>query len=165
MTAAKSPSRALVCYDMFGLIPPPTEADGDDVHARYQQITEGKSAGLGGEEYYGYREDLRGEVEASFARLGHPIGANNVTLVQGLFQDTIPTDDDTPVALAHLDGDWYESTKVCLDRIAPRVVSGGRLVIDDYYAWSGCKIAIDEFLAVSTEWSIERHSRVHLVRS
>ncbi len=27
---------------------------------------------------------------------------------------------------------------VCLTRLAPRLSSGGRLVVDDYYAWSGC---------------------------
>jgi hypothetical protein len=88
-----------------------------------------------------------------------------VELIQGLFQETIEGDD--PVALAHLDGDWYESTKVCLERIAPRLSPGGRIVIDDYDAWSGCKTAVDEFLATpaAAQFTTQQHARLHLVRN
>ena len=68
----------------------------------------------------------------SFTRHGVPLAENNVELVKGLFQDTIHLDE--PVAFAHLDGDWYESTMVCLERIAPLLVPGGRIVLDDYHA-------------------------------
>ena len=110
MAAAKSPERKMKVYDVFGMIPEPGERDGADVHERYAKITSGESKGVGGGEYYGYREDLYTEVTESFARLGVPVGANNVDLVKGLFQDTIHLDE--PVALAHLDGDWNESTMV-----------------------------------------------------
>jgi asparagine synthase (glutamine-hydrolysing) len=50
-----------------------------------------------------------------------------------------------PVALAHIDGDWYRSVMTCLRRIEPNLVPGGTLVIDDYRAWSGCKRAVDEY--------------------
>ncbi len=73
MAAAKSPGRPMKVYDVFGMIPPPTEQDGADVHERYRTITEGKARGVGGEEYYGYRDDLRSEVAASFARHGVPV--------------------------------------------------------------------------------------------
>ena len=48
----------------------------------------------------------------SFARLGVPVETHNVELIRGLFSDTMTLDE--PVALAHLDGDWYESTMTCL---------------------------------------------------
>ena len=51
------------------------------------------------------------------------------------------------IALLRIDGDWYESTKICLDVLFPKVVSGGIVVIDDYGKWSGCREAVDEFLA------------------
>ena len=88
-------------HDVFGLIPPPSERDGEDVQARYATIAGGKSKGLGGDTYYGYREDLLGEVRDAFARLGVPVEENDVHLVQGLFEDTVTGDE--PVALAHLD--------------------------------------------------------------
>lgn len=161
MAAAKAPDRELRVYDVFGLIPPPGEQDGEDVHQRYETIAAGK-AGRGDEVYYGYRDDLLGEVTASFARHGVPVEESRVALVQGLFADTIEGDD--PVALAHLDGDWYESTMTCLERIAPRLVPGGRLVIDDYYQWSGCRTAVDEYFAGRPGFRLEMRARVHIVR-
>ena len=149
-------------YDVFGTIPPPTERDGADVHQRYEKIATGEARGPGGETYYGYRDDLYGEVVESFARLGVPADEHNVDLVQGLFEDTI--DLDASVALAHLDGDWYESTMTCLTRIAPLLVPGGRIVLDDYYKWSGCRAAVDEYFADRDGFRFERHARLHVVR-
>ena len=117
---------------------------------------------MGGETYYGYRNDLFSEVTASFARHSVPVEHNDVELVQGLFQDTI--DIDEPVAFAHLDGDWYESTMTCLERISPLLVSGGRLVLDDYYAWSGCRTAVEEYFADRPGYLVERRTKVHVVR-
>lgn len=162
MAAAKSPERPMKVYDVFGMIPPPSDKDGDDVHRRYQLISSGESVGVGGDTYYGYRDDLYGEVTESFARCGVEVGAHRVELVRGLFADTI--DLDEPVGLAHLDGDWYESTMTCLQRIAPLVVPGGRIVLDDYYAWSGCKTAVDEYFTDRPEFRLEQRAKLHVVR-
>ena len=43
MAAAKSPDRPMRVYDVFGMIPPPTDADGEDVHERYEKILAGES--------------------------------------------------------------------------------------------------------------------------
>ena len=144
------------------MIPPPGERDGADVHERYATIAGGASEGIGGETYYGYRDDLLAEVTDSFARHGLPLADNRVELIQGLFEDTI--DLDEPVALAHLDGDWYASTMTCLTRIAPLLAVGGRLVIDDYDAWSGCRAAVEEFFAGRDGFRFERRGRLHIVR-
>jgi hypothetical protein len=162
MAAAKDPSRPMRVYDVFGMIPPPSDRDGADVIDRYAKITEGRSPGLDGELYYGYREDLLGEVTASFARHGVPVETNNVSLVKGLFQDTLVVDE--PVALAHVDGDWYESTMTCLERISPHLVAGGRIVIDDYFMWSGCREAVDEYFADRNGYRVEYRAKVHIVR-
>jgi Macrocin-O-methyltransferase (TylF) len=58
LAAAKRPERPMKVYDVFGMIPPPTERDGPDVHARYETIVSGDARGPGGETYYGYRDDL-----------------------------------------------------------------------------------------------------------
>jgi hypothetical protein len=163
IAAAKSPARPLKVYDVFGMIPPPGERDGQDVHDRYAAIAGGRAKGVGGETYYGYRDDLREEVAASFARLGVPTGEHDVELIAGLFEDTITLDE--PVALAHLDGDWYESTMTCLARIAPLLVPGGRIVLDDYDKWSGCRAAVDEFFSGRGGFHFERRSRLHVVRA
>jgi hypothetical protein len=163
MAAAKAPERPMKVYDVFGMIPPPTEQDGPDVHARYAKIAAGEARGVGGETYYGYRDDLYGEVTESFSRHGVPVGEHNVELIKGLFEDTIEIDE--PVAFAHLDGDWYESTMTCLERIAPLLVPGGRIVLDDYYQWSGCRAAVDEYFAGRDEFRLERLAKLHVVRA
>ena len=162
MAAAKQAERPMKVYDVFGMIPPPGEQDGPDVHERYATITGGQARGVGGETYYGYRSDLYREVTESFTRLGVPAAEHNVELIEGLFEDTI--DLDEPVALAHLDGDWYESTMTCLTRIAPLLVPGGRIVLDDYYAWSGCRAAVDEYFRGRDGFRREHRTRLHVVR-
>jgi lipopolysaccharide biosynthesis glycosyltransferase len=162
MAAAKSSARPMKVYDIFGTIPPPDEKDGEDVHRRYATIVSGRSKGIGGETYYGYRDDLLAAVTDSFARYDLPIADNKIELIQGLFQDTISLEE--PVALAHLDGDWYASTMTCLTRIAPLLSVGGRFVIDDYDTWSGCRAAVDEYFAGRGGFRFERRGRLHIVR-
>ncbi len=162
MAAAKHRERPMAVYDVFGMIPPPSEKDSEAETERYQQLLEGESGGLDGDVYYGYRDDLLAEVTASFARFGFPVEESGVRLVKGLFADTL--DLDEPVALAHLDGDWYESTMVCLERIAPLVVPGGRIVLDDYFNWEGCRRAVDEYFAGRHDFRVEHRAKVHAVR-
>ena len=52
-----------------------------------------------------------------------------------------------PIAILRLDGDWYESTKVCLEHLFDLVVDGGFVIVDDYGAYEGCRTAVDEYLA------------------
>ena len=49
-------------YDVFGMIPPPTDNDGEDVQQRYNEIVGGNSKGIKGKSYYGYEDDLYGKV-------------------------------------------------------------------------------------------------------
>jgi hypothetical protein len=162
MAAAKARRRPLHVYDVFGMIPP-SEHDGRDVLDRYQVITSGQSSGIAGQRYYGYEENLLEKVTQSFARHGLPVEANHVHLIKGLFQDTVQISE--PVALAHLDGDWYESVMTCLQRIAPYLSTGGALVIDDYSHWSGCRTAVDEFFRdKSGDFEFIQRARLHIVR-
>ena len=81
-----------------------------------------------------------------FSRL--KINRDSVHIVKGWFQDTLPAfkDEIGPIAILRLDGDWYESTKCCLEHLYEQVVPGGYVIIDDYGCWGGCRIATDEFL-------------------
>lgn len=143
LCAAKAAERPLFVYDVFGMIPAPSDRDGQDVHARYEVIRSGQASGIGGERYYGYVDDLLEKAIASFQVFGMPPDEHAVTFVKGLFQDTLRV--TSPVGLAHIDGDWYDSVMTCLSRIEPRLVPGGMLVIDDYFDWSGCRTAVDEY--------------------
>ena len=73
--------------------------------------------------------------------------ADGVRFVKGLFQDTIPQSPIERIALLHIDGDWYDSVKVCLDELYDKVVPGGIIQFDDYGYWKGARKAVDEFFA------------------
>ena len=49
------------------------------------------------------------------------------------------------IALLRLDTDWYASTKIELEVLYPRLVSGGVLIVDDYGHWQGSRQAVDEY--------------------
>jgi asparagine synthase (glutamine-hydrolysing) len=164
IASAKSPTRPMFVFDTFEGIPPPSDEDGDDVRERYAVISSGRAEGLAdGDVYYGYHENLFDEVRNNFATEGVPTDENRVTLVRGLFQDTMKIAES--VAFVHLDSDWYESTMTALQRIWPHVSVGGVVVIDDYDAWSGCRRAVDEYFADRDDYRIDRHLRPHLVRT
>jgi len=143
MGLSKNQERKLNVYDVFGMIPPPSDEDGGDVHERYDKITKGESTGIKNDLYYGYEKDLIGKVTKTLADFGLTEEKDNIHLIQGLYEDTLKIDE--PVAFAHIDCDWYSSVMTSLDAIEPNLANGGVMIIDDYFAWSGCKTAIDEY--------------------
>lgn len=163
LAASKKKTRPMYVYDVFAMIPPPSEKDPPEVHERFRVIASGRSEGIGGAMYYGYQPDLDEKVRGSFAFHGFPVEENSVRLIKGMFQETLKG--DWPVALAHLDCDWYDSVMTCLQRIEPRLVPGGSLVIDDYDAWGGCRRAVDEYFAHRQD-GIEfvKRNRLHIVK-
>ncbi|MDG1050113.1 MAG: TylF/MycF/NovP-related O-methyltransferase [Planctomycetota bacterium] len=139
----KPTNQTLQVYDVFGMIPAPGDKDGADVHQRYETISNGQAHGINDQPYYGYEADLLAKVQQSFADLGVPHEENNVAFYKGLVQDTLQGTE--PVVLAHIDVDWYDPVMTCLERIVPRLVVGGSIVLDDYHDWSGCRRATDEY--------------------
>jgi O-methyltransferase len=145
--------RAFHGYDVFGMIPPPGEADPREVHERYATIRAGGSAGIGGDRYYGYRQDLLEEVRGTLAGFGVPVDGERVHLHRGLFEDTLRL--DGPVAFAHLDCDWYDPVELCLARVYPRLSPGGCMVVDDYYDYGGARRATHEFLSRAPDIQVD----------
>ncbi|OQX22471.1 MAG: hypothetical protein BWK80_30410 [Desulfobacteraceae bacterium IS3] len=66
--------------------------------------------------------------------------------VKGYFENTLPIMRDKAgmVALLHMDGDWYESTKTILNHLCDHVVNDGFIQVDDYGYWQGCRKAVHE---------------------
>lgn len=163
ITSSKKQIRPFYVYDIFEMIPPPSEQDGPDAHERHETIASGKSRGIGKNKYYGYEENLFYKLEKTFRDYGLPVKNNNVHLVKGLFKDTVFVNE--PVALAHIDCDWYESVMICLQRIEPRLIQGGILIIDDYYFWSGSRKAVDAYFADKRErFEFIGKKRLHIIR-
>src|SRR5579885_1733329 len=78
-------------------------------------------------------------------------GFDSLPLVyhKGWFQNTLPIDAPAihTICLLRLDGDLYESNKVCLEYLYAKVAKGGYIIIDDYGSLTGCRKAVDEYLA------------------
>lgn len=163
IASAKDKNRDFYIYDTFGMIPPPTKNDGEDIQNRWEIISSGKAKGIRGGEYYGYIENLFEHVQQKFIDFNFPLTKNNILLIPGRFEETLKI--EQPVAFAHLDCDWYESVHTCLSRIEPLLASGGMLVIDDYNHWSGCQKAVDEyFFDKQGNYYFEFHSRLHVIK-
>jgi len=144
IASLKTASRPLFVYDVFDMIPPPTDDDPPEVHDRYRLIAAGISKGIDGEKYYGYLDNLYDVVCGNFKSFGINCNEQSVSQVKGLVQDTLKI--DQPVAFMHIDVDWYEPVKTCLERVFPRLVVGGSIILDDYHDWGGCRKAADEYL-------------------
>lgn len=163
LAVAKQTDRPLKLYDAFEMIPEPSDRDGPDAHRRYETIADGDSTGIGGDTYYGYQENLLAEVIKSFHDLNLTPKNETIEFTKGLYENSLVV--DFPVALAHLDCDWYGSTRICLEQIEPNLVVGGRLVIDDYGTWSGCKRAVDEFFSARRrDYEFVYKSRLHIIK-
>ena len=121
-------TRHLWLFDTFEGLPAPTEADPDHHIASL---------------YTGAFRAAVEEVESSFQKLGI---ASTVTIVPGLFQNTLPKWGTCPIALLHVDGDWYESVRATLDNLYDHVSTCGIIQFDDYGHWAGARRAVDEFM-------------------
>jgi predicted O-methyltransferase YrrM len=93
-----------------------------------------------------------GYAKGAFAQPRLPDVPPNVTLVPGLFEETLPaflTANTGPVAFVHVDCDLYASTKVVLDYIAERLAPGAIVVFDEFFNYPGWKrheyLAFEEF--------------------
>jgi O-methyltransferase len=125
--AAASPMRRHVwLLDSFEGLPPATENDGEFA-AEYTGLCAGSPQ----------------RVREVMSRVGVP--ESTFTMVPGWFQDTLPTFQANPIALLHIDADWYDSVKIVLETLYDRVSPGGFVVLDDYGYWEGCRHAWHDF--------------------
>jgi len=83
-----------------------------------------------------------------------PKVANNVELVVGLFQDTLPgflKKVPGPFAVVHVDCDIYSSANYVLTELAGRMADGCVLIFDEFFNYHGYQLhefkAFQEFLA------------------
>lgn len=162
LAAAKSKDRMLLVYDVFDLHPPPSKEDGSSALQQYELIASGKSPGIGGNLYYGYEKDLCGKVLKSFSDFGFEAKENNILLKKGLYSDTLEI--DSPVSMAHIDCDWYDSVLLCLNRIEPHLVRGGTLVLHDY--WEGSRKAVKDYFdrVLKSDYVFSRRDALQVVK-
>lgn len=121
--------RDLWLFDTFQGLPSPSPQDADfEIAALYCGACVGSV------------EDVRRSLSTLGIR-------ENLHFIPGLFQNTLLTAPVSSVAILHIDGDWYESVKSCLESFYDKVSPGGVIQFDDYAHWAGARKAVDEFFA------------------
>lgn len=132
--------RHLHLFDSFEGLPEPSEKDGETAAIYSGGRNQGKLATV--------NQCRAGLDEVRHLILDEIKMPPNLTHFHiGWFQNTVPVDAAQlgPIALLRLDGDWYESTKVCLEHLYPLLSPGGIIVLDDYFCWEGCSKATEEY--------------------
>ena len=139
---AKDEQRNLHLFDSFEGLPAPGDEDGK------KALDYWKDSGTS--ENLTAQRCVAGSDAVSFLLFDRlRIPKRTVSIHQGWFQTTLPQLGPEPrsIAILRLDGDWYESTKICFDFLYDRVSPGGVILLDDYFCWEGCRKATDEFRA------------------
>ena len=127
--------RKIYAFDSFEGMPAPTDAD--------------THQGIPAEET-GWGSGTCFATEESVMEICNALNVSDIVEpVKGYFQETLPyaRNQIGPVALLHMDGDWYDSTRVILANLYDNVITNGFIQVDDYGHWEGCKKAIKEFEA------------------
>jgi O-methyltransferase len=124
-------------FDSFQGLPPAKVIDGEKALAW--------QANPSGPEYF---DNCTSSVDTFYDTVGRTgIDLKMVQVVEGFFEQSLPDFDAPSIAVLRLDGDWYESTIICLRKFWDHVVPGGIILIDDYYIFDGCSRAVHDFLS------------------
>jgi hypothetical protein len=102
----------------------------------------------------------RGFQKGAFAVPKLPEVLDNVSLVKGWFDRTLPSfldeNGQQNIALLHVDCDLYSSTQVIFQQLKNRIVPGTIIVFDEYYNYPGWEM--NEFLAFKEFVNVNRVS-------
>jgi O-methyltransferase len=143
--------RKTYLLDSFQGLPAATERDGPFALAWQTDTTAP-----------GYYDNCRASLEEVYAAMtALDLPAESWELVPGWFDATVPVLaqrlEADEIALLRLDGDWFDSTRVCLEHLMPLVHEEGVVIVDDYYDWDGCARAVHDYLS--------RHDVPYRIRS
>jgi len=135
--------RKIFLFDTFEGMTEPSKHDKDDSGLPASRLLEKADKGNGENIWcIASIEDVKKNFDCS----GYP--EEMVQLVKGDVGITLKDERNLPkeIAVLRLDTDWYESTKIELEILFPRLVKGGVCLIDDYGHWQGARKAVDEYL-------------------
>ncbi len=116
-------------FDSFEGLPPPGEREGTAERRGF---------------FPGWCTGDPAKVDAILRR--QSVAPERLHIVRGWLTETLPGAATGPIAVLHVDLDWYEAVALALSALFPRVAPGGLMVVDDYGKWPGCRAATDEFL-------------------
>ena len=136
-------NRRIYLYDTFDGMSSPTEFDKDfkeikaTDHLKTKKTKDRKSIWC-----YADLEDVTNNMKQT----GYNF--NNIVFIKGKVEETLVNEaQPEKISLLRLDTDWYESTKVELEHLFPKLEKEGVLVIDDYGHWQGARKAVNEYFS------------------
>jgi SAM-dependent methyltransferase len=134
-----NPKSKVYGFDSFEKMPNLTDQDENEDRALRNNFVRQNG------KYVGRKFAGENDVINAFKKLN--ISMDNVELVKGFIQDTLPKhlDNIQNIAVLHLDVDFYEATKCALEQLYDKVIPGGVIIIDDYDAYIGCRHAVTDF--------------------
>lgn len=94
----------------------------------------------GFDSFEGLPEDWRSGFGRGTFAMNAPSVPSNVTLIKGLFGDTLPeflSSHTGFVSFLHVDCDLYSSTKCIFDSLGDRIMKGTVIVFDEYWNFPG----------------------------
>jgi O-methyltransferase len=142
-------ARRAVLFDSFEGLPPARDIDGPAAMA-WQSDTSGPD----------YHDNCSATEHE--ARRVMRLARTDYEIYKGWFSDTVPryARPGNRISILRLDGDWYDSTVLCLNHLFPLVAPGGVVLIDDYGTWDGCARAVHDYLSsVNAPEPIDRTPR------
>ena len=146
LLAAGVTDRDLYLYDTFEGFPKPEEIDYEYfVGPALETWKKFKKPGDSSDQSSDWLRYPLERVRERLHGIGYPV--SRIKLIKGLVEETIPVAAPEQIAVLRLDTDFYRSTKHELDHLYPRLQRGGVLIIDDYGALHGARVATDEFLS------------------
>jgi len=95
-------------------------------------------------------KDFRGQYRFPLRVFRDAVKSSKVSqyrlrIIEGWFNNTLPPVGLRAIAFLRLDGDLYESTRDAISALYPLVSVGGAVYVDDYGAYGGCRLAVDEY--------------------
>lgn len=128
--------KKIYLYDTFEGMPEPTDKDIDIQGVPYSKLWEKEK------EILSVSLD---EVKQNMLSTGYP--ENNISLIKGMVEDTLPETAPDNISLLRLDTDFHDSTYHELVHLYPRLSPGGVLIIDDYGHFKGARSATDQYFS------------------
>lgn len=139
----KAEDRDIYLYDTFAGMPQPEPRDDEGLDGVLKASWEAHRTNADGVSGSDWMRATVETVEARIKPLGYPRA--RLHFVKGLVETTIPAIIPEKIAILRLDTDFYRSTKHELEHLYPRLMPGGVLIIDDYGAMPGARLATDEY--------------------
>ncbi len=147
-----SPPKHLWLYDSFAGLPAKSPEDASGVGANFQsgELAVTKRAVVDKLRKHGLNLSAAPQPTSS-----------TVIVKKAWFSDIQPSDLPSEIAFAFLDGDLYDSIRVSLELVAPRLSKQGIMIVHDYNnpALPGSSHAVDQWLRSHLNFRLEvRHT-------